>query len=123
MKSFGEIFWMEFPQQYYQTIKQEILSNGKEYILKVDENEYVDYLAEKYKIEPINIISDSETISEPVVDKELRRDMFGKDFISDVYIFTVSYQFTGHSGLFRVKPNPYTWSSYDIDVNPRSNSV
>jgi len=123
MKSFGEISWLEFQQNYYQTIKQEILSSGKEYILKVDENEYIEYLTEKYKIEPINIIYDSETVSEPVVDKEHRRDMFGRDYMSDIYIFAVSYQFTGHSGLFRVQPNPYIWSSYEIDVNSRSNIV
>ncbi len=123
MKSFGEISWMEFPQQYYQTIKQEVLSKDKEYILKVDEEEYVSYLIEKYRIEPINIISDSESISEPIMIKERLRDMFGQDYISDVYIFTVSYQFTGHKGLFRVQPNPYTRSSYDIDVNPMNNIV
>lgn len=123
MKSFGEISWMDFPQQYYQTIRQEIISNGKDYILKVDEDEYINYLTEKYRIEPLSIISDSETISEPVMDKERRRDMFGRDYISDVYIFTVSYQFTGHMGLFKVQPNPYTWSSYDINVNARNNIV
>lgn len=123
VKSFSEISWLDFPQNYYQTIKQEILSKGKDYILKVDENEYIKYLTDYYRLEPLKIISDSESVSEPLVDKERRRDMFGSEFISNVYIFTVSYQFTGHAGLFKVQPNPHTMTSYEIEVDTVSNIV
>ena len=37
MESFGEISWSEFPHNYIKTIRKEILSKGKEYILKVDD--------------------------------------------------------------------------------------
>lgn len=123
MKSFGEISWLYFPQIYYQTIKEEISSKGKEYILKVDENEFIDYLIEKYRIEPLKILSESKQVSEPRKSKEIRNDMFGREYMSDTYQFTVTYHFEGHGGLFKVQPNPYTWSSYEINVNLRNQTV
>lgn len=67
MKSFSEISWFDYRETYYQTIKEEISSKEKEYILKVDENEYIKYLIEKYRIEPLKILSQTKEISKPSV--------------------------------------------------------
>lgn len=123
MKSFGEISWSEFPQNYIKTIKQEILSKGKEYILKVDENEFIEYLLEKYKLEPLEIITETESVSEPIVENELTRNGLGYEHVIGVYIFTVSYQFSGHSDLFRVQPTPRIMRSYEIEVDSRASIV
>jgi hypothetical protein len=117
MKSFAEISWFDYHKQYFQNIRQEILSNGKDYILKVDEEEYIKYLVDKYSIEQLKILTESEHIGEPRKSREWRKDMFGSDYESDVFTFTVRYNFTGHPELFKVQPNPCTWSSYEILVN------
>ncbi len=123
MKSFSEVSWLDFPKTYYQTIKEKISSQGKEYILKVDENEYINYLIEHFRIEPLKVLMDTRQVSEPISSKERRQDMFGRDYISDCYSFIVTYIFEGHGGLFKVQPNPYTWSYYDINVNNQNKTV
>lgn len=116
MKSFSGISWLDFPRQHFDRIKEEILSKGKDYILKIDEDEFVEYLIEKYKLEPLKIYNETEYISEPKKGTERRRDDWGDYYNSDIYNFTVSYQFTGSQELFFVQPNPRTHVSYDIHV-------
>ncbi|MDR3706492.1 MAG: hypothetical protein P4L28_11370 [Paludibacteraceae bacterium] len=123
VESFSEIRGLEFPEIWYNTIKQEILSKSKDYILKVDENEYLDYLINKYNLEPLKVINESELISDPITSKEERKDMFGRYYISDVYIFTITYQFSGSAILFRVQSNPYTLTSYPLEIDNSSNRV
>lgn len=118
MRSFSETPWSDFSKGYYQTIKEEISSKGKDYVLKVDEDEFINYLVEKYRIEPLEILTDSEVVGNPEKSNEMRKDMFGQAYMADVYIFLVKYQFSGHGGLFRIQPNPYySYTSYNIDVD------
>ncbi|KIQ22161.1 hypothetical protein RT99_08165 [Flavobacterium sp. MEB061] len=116
MKSFSGISWLDFPAQHFGRIKEEILSKGKDYILKIDEEEFIDYLFEKYRLEPLKIYLETESISEPKKRIEKRSDPWGYYFDAEVYYFTVSYQFTGSEELFFVQPNPRTIVSYDINV-------
>lgn len=116
MKSFSGISWLDFPRRHFERIKEEILSKGKDYILKIDEDEFIQYLIEKYKLEPLKIYLETESISEPKKGTEKRKDDWGDYFNAEVYNFTVSYQFTGSQELFFVEPNPRTLISYDIHV-------
>lgn len=116
MESFSGISWSDFPRQHFNRIKEEILSKGKDYILKIDEDEFIEYLIEKYRLEPLEIYLETESISEPKKEIEKRRDDWGDYFSAEVYNFTVSYQFTGSQELFFVQPNPMTYVSYDIHV-------
>ncbi|HEX8014212.1 MAG TPA: hypothetical protein VF465_03180 [Flavobacterium sp.] len=116
MKSFSGISWSDFPTQHFHRIKEEILSKGKDYILKIDEDEFIEYLIEKYRLEPLKIYLETESISEPKKEIEKRSDPWGYYFDTEVYYFTVSYQFTGSEELFFVQPNPTTFISYDIYV-------
>ncbi len=123
MRSFSEIHWLDFPKTYFETIRQEILSNGKDYILKVDEDEYVKYLVEKYTIESLSVLTESEHISEPTKSTEMVYDMFGREVSATVLYFTITYNFTGHAGLFKVKPNPSGLVSHEINVNTHNSTV
>lgn len=116
MKSFSGISWLDFPTQHFGRIKEEILSKGKDYILKIDEEEFIEYLVEKYRLEPLQIFLETESISEPKKEIEERSDPWGYYFDAEVYYFTVSYEFTGSEELFFVQPNPRTTVSYDIHV-------
>ncbi len=123
MESFSKISWLDFPRIYTQTIIDEITSNGKDYILKVDENEYINYLIEKYRLEPLKILFETEEVSNPIKSQERRADMFGREFMANSWTFRITYEFQGNSDLFAVKPNPYTYASYDIDVDRRNSKV
>lgn len=116
MKSFSGISWLDFPRQHFDRIREEILSKGKDYILKIDEDEFIEYLIEKYRLEPLQIHLETESISEPKKEIETVRDDWGRYFDAEVYYFTVSYQFTGSEELFFVQSNPTTYTSYDIEV-------
>lgn len=116
MKSFSGISWLDFPAQHFDRIREEILSKGKDYILKIDEDEFIEYLIEKYRLEPLQIHLETESISEPKKEIENVRDDWGRYFDAEVYYFTVSYQFTGSEELFFVQSNPTTYISYDIEV-------
>lgn len=123
MKAFSKISWLEFPKIYTQTIIEEINSKGKDYILKVDENEYVKYLIEKYRLEPLKILVDTEEVSNPIKSQEQRNDGFGRIFMSNYWTFRITYRFEGSADLFAIKPNPYSHSTYDIDVNRQNSTV
>lgn len=117
MQAFNEISILEFPTEYYKKIQNEIDSQGKDFILNIDEEEYIQYLVNKYELEPLNIIHDSEHIGEPKKTKVRRRNMWSEEYMADAYTFRVTYNFTGTSELFKVAPNPHQMISYDISVS------
>lgn len=123
MDSFTKISWLDFPKIYYQNIREEINTKGKDYILKVDENEFVDYLIEKYRIDPLKILLESESVSQPTKSQVRRNNMWGETYLADTFIFTITYNFEGKADLFAVKPNPFTYATYDINVNQVQNTV
>jgi hypothetical protein len=120
MKSFTEISWHNFPQKRISKIKEEILSKGKNYILQIDENEFIEYLVDKYRLEPLNILFKTESVSEPKKTTERLTNPWGETYNAEVFNFTVTYQFTGSSELFQVVPNPRSYNSYEISVKNQS---
>ena len=123
MESFSIISWSDFPRIYTQTIIDEITSKGKDYILKVDEYEYVNYLIAKYRLEPLKILFETEDVSNPIKSQERMRGDFGREFMGNTWAFRITYQFQGNADLFAVKPNHYTYASYEIDVHRTKNKV
>jgi hypothetical protein len=124
MRAFYEIGWRDFYSEYLERIKKEILSQGKEYILKIDEDEYIKYLHEKYKLEPLKVLKDTENIIEPKKSKDFAYNRFKEKYEVDIYTFTVYYDFIGTVELFKVQPSSsYTMVSYDINVNTSNSKV
>lgn len=123
MQPFTKISWLDFPKIYSQNIIQEITSKGKEYILKIDENEFIDYLVEKYRLDPLIILYETENISTPIKSQVRKSNMFGEQYMAESLTFRISYNFEGSTDLFSIRPNPYTYASYDIDINDRSKTV
>ncbi|MCR8559305.1 hypothetical protein KXD93_16730 [Mucilaginibacter sp. BJC16-A38] len=124
MRSFNELSITEATDNWKNQIKSEVERQTKEYILKVDENEYLKYLQNRYALEPLVIDLSTENIGEPVKKRESRESRFHDErYVVDVYYFTISYQFTGASDIFRLRPNPWSMTSYDINVNEHRGSV
>lgn len=124
MRAFNEISFFQFKDAWFKEIKKTIEQKSKEYILGVDEEEFINYLDSEFRLEPLKIYKETEDISKPVISKEWFEDRaYREKFQREVYNFTVSYQFTGSPILFKVQSNPYTMTSYDISVNEHSNTV
>ena len=91
--AFAQTFWHDFAHVREGVMKDEILSKGKDYIIKVDEDEYKDYLFDKFLLEPIKILDDTEVIKEPVKFQKSSRDSFNRKIVHEGYSFTISYNY------------------------------
>ena len=125
MQSFSEISLYDFENGRNRSILNEIQSKGKDYILSIDQDEFINYLYEEYLIEPLCIDTATEFVGPPRIDKEtIRNERYDRGYYeTDVYTFTVRYNYTGTGELFRVQSNPWTMTSYEINVNESLRTV
>jgi hypothetical protein len=110
LKPFTQIQYSIYKVNYLKRIKDEINGKTKEYILGANEEEYKNYLIQKFTLEKLNIDKQSESYKTPSI--------FGNR-----YFFEIMYNFTGSIELFSIKPNPFTMRSYQVYVNKDSNKV
>jgi hypothetical protein len=122
VRSFNEIPFHDFAERRLADIKNEIKHQGKDYILLVDENEYTNYLVEKYALEPL-VLSDMNHIEEPNKSTEHRRDMFDEIYSATSYTFHINYDFTGTAELFGVRPNTRSLTSLQIFIDEQQKKV
>jgi hypothetical protein len=125
MRSFNEIPLYDFENGIHGAIVKEIQSKGKDYILNVEEQEFIEYLHQKYVLEPLHVYEETESFTTPRVSKEKFNDNMygGSSYEVDTYTFTIKYKYSGSSELFRVSSNPRTMTSYEINVDSRSQLV
>jgi len=107
MRSFNEISQYNFENDRQGDIVKEIQSKGKDYILKVDEQEYINYLYDKYLLTPLTVDKDSETFDTPRIAKErINAEAYGRYYDDvDTYTFKIKYKYTGSDELFRDHSN------------------
>ena len=121
MRAFNEIDSFTYTDKLHERITSEIEGLTKEYILGVDENDYKNYLIEKYTLEPLKIFFDKEKIERPTSSKEWFEDRFyGEKYQRDVYHFSVAYPFTVSPALFKIHPSTWAMTSYDINIDERN---
>lgn len=124
IRTFTEVDSFSAIDQWKELIRKKIESETKEYILGVEEEEYINFLIEDFKVIPLIIYEESEQIEQPKVTKEKMTGRFRDyEYEQDVYIFTARYTFSGSTVLFKIRPSSWTMTSYDISVNEHSNSV
>ncbi|AHW62334.1 hypothetical protein FH5T_19830 [Draconibacterium orientale] len=124
IKTFSEVESFSAIEQWKEQIKKKIESETKEYILGVEEEDYINFLIEDFKVTPLVIYEESEQIDQPKTKKETMTGRFRDyEYEQDVYIFTVRYTFSGSIVLFKIRPSTWAWTSYDISVNEHSNTV
>lgn len=124
IRTFSEVDSYTARNQWKDQIKNKIESKEKEYILGVDEEEYINYLIEEFSIIPLTIYEESEKTDQPEVLKEKMQDRFREyEYERDVYLFTISYTYSGSKELFKIRPSSWTMTSYDIFVDERLNTV
>jgi len=125
MKAFNEIDHYEFINGRRAEVVKEIQSKGKEFILRVDEQEFISYLQNKYRLEPLKIIIESESFDQPHTSKERITDyQYARGYYeADVYTFTIKYSYEGSDELFYARTNPWNMKSYHIMVENKSKQV
>lgn len=118
IKAFLEEEWDNAVFSIDYQIKSEMDSEEKSYILNVDEQIYIDYFYNKYYFIPLKIFPETEEFREPltIVENYYNKEM-GRSYERDVYKFTIKYKFEGTAFLFRLKPNRFVNTTYEIDVN------
>lgn len=102
-KIFYGINFFEHVRKKYDEIYNEIRSHPEEYILQVDEDEYINYLVEKYKFNLLTFYFDEESIEE------------------NNNTITYYLPFDGDKELLEFKPNPCTM--WTIRIFLKSNCV
>lgn len=125
MRAFNEISHYDFENGRHADIIKEIQSKGKDYILKVDEQEFICYLHDKYTLEPLKILVETESFNAPHTSKERFTDhQYTRGYYeADVYTFTIKYNYQGSDELFYVHTNPWNMTSYDISIDKRTKNV
>ncbi|KAA6319488.1 hypothetical protein EZS27_030625 [termite gut metagenome] len=122
--SFNEISYFNFKDQVKSLVREEINEKNKDYILNVDEAEYIEYLKDNFTLQPLRILNDTEIVEQPKIVKDIIEDTrLRRGFEAQFYEFTAKYHFEGSAILFRVQPNPRTMTSYEITINEHSNTV
>lgn len=124
VNSFNEIPYFNFKDQLKNLIKKEIYGKDKDYILNVDESEYIEYLKNDCCLQPLKILNETEVVEQPKIVKEvINNPRFRHGYEVESYEFTVKYTFEGSAILFKVQPNPWTMTSYRINVNEHNSTV
>ena len=125
MNSFNKINIDDFQNDRQADIIKEIQSKGKDYILKIDEQELINYLHDKYLLEPLTIHTDTESFDTPHTSKERHTNhSYDRGYHDvDVYSFTIKYSYSGSDELFYVHTNPWNITSYDITLDKRLKKV
>ena len=111
-RPFNEIDVETYFTQLTDRIKQEILSNSKDYVIGVNRSEYIDYLVAKYTIEELIIDFDSEQVSLcSEKEKENRDGGWHRGVFKYIeYQFCVKFKYSGNTDILRLKPSCFKWS-------------
>jgi hypothetical protein len=121
MRIFREVQLSDLFQTKHIDLNAEVKSEDKNRLLNVNETEYLSYLVNRYRIEPLVFAWDS--LSASYSEKFIPAEQFPFDFSVEEgesypkQVITFHLPFTGHSGLLRCKPSssPVVWGM-NVDV-------
>ncbi len=114
----------DFSQGYSNQIYSEIEGQGKEYVLNVNEEEYEDFLVQKYTLEPIEVFKESEqrhTPTEKIITK--RRDYDGGAIQVNGYSCRVTYNYSGSNILFNYHPSSFIVKGYEAEIDKVQSTI
>ncbi len=127
IKSFSGTVWHQYTSNLKNKITREIESATDDYILNVNEVEYINYLMEKFTLHQLTINNDSEEILEPIVIKVPSKDFpySGGRYgcYKEGFLITISYSFEGDAELFTIRPESFTLTTYEITIDKSAKTV
>jgi hypothetical protein len=99
-------------------IREEIYNANEDYILNVNESEYIEYLYDQLSLEPIAFDFEN-AYAEPVEKNVEVNDLFGfyENTIQRRMVYVYHIPFTGNHELLKLKPSTYTLWTEKIQTN------
>lgn len=116
-KIFCEDNLYEYLRKLERRIKDEIYNSEDDYILNVNDSEYIEYLHDKFSIEPITFDFDNAYAEEPIEREVEVRQPFFEALTTQrraAYIFHIPY--TGTFDLLKLKPSTFTLWTEEIQA-------
>lgn len=125
MRMYNQVSFSDFEKDLLSKLVKEIKQKDKQYILGVDETQYIDYLFNEYVIEALHILEDTESVGTPKVSQRTTTNAiyYGGSCVIEVYTFTIKYGYTGSGRMFAVTPNPFILGSFDLIVDDNAKTV
>src|SRR5437867_9177105 len=111
MRMFREVWLRDFLEARLINLREEIQSAPKNYLLNANETQYVDYLLSRYRVDPLLILFDQQTISDR--EEMIAAERFPFDFgveEGEQYpkqVITYHLPFSGDPELLRCKPSSW----------------
>lgn len=121
MKIFSEVELSTRLNFYLQSIRNDIFQRDENYILNVNEQEFIEHIIEKARIEPLSINFDSIEVSDH--ERSIPAENFpdygfhvrsGQRYTKTVYVFHLP--FSGSDELLRMMPSARILWTADVDV-------
>lgn len=111
------IGWFEFSDERIKNLEKEILNQSKYYILNTNEEDYKNYLLNKYSLEQLSIIESSKR-NYPPVQKEHEKDPNIRSYRSYTYYeCKTSFEFCGNRDLWYVRGTTFTLAGTDFSIS------
>ncbi|WP_020538812.1 hypothetical protein [Lewinella cohaerens] len=116
IRAFNEISSIDFENEKIDLITKKIESEDKNYLIGVNEEEYISFLINEFSVEPLVIHFDQELIEEPKVKKRWVDNFraYDEKYQVDSYIFKIKIPYEGSPELLSVRPSTYVMSFGDI---------
>src|SRR5258706_683326 len=125
MRMFREVWLRDFLEARLINLHEEIQSAGKDYLLNANETKYVDYLLSRYRVDPLLISFDQQTISDR--EEMIAAERFPFDFgveEGEEYpkqVITYHLPFSGDQELLRCKPS--SWIDWTARVQTTKSEI
>lgn len=123
MRIFGERDLREYLGERLSRLQKEVHAEGNNQLLNVNETQYIDYLVERYRVDPLILHWDDMTVSER--EELIPAERFPFDFGMDEFnrgkrypkqVITYEIPFTGDRELLRCKPSTSILWTQDLRV-------
>jgi hypothetical protein len=120
MRVFKEIELRNFLEKHCDMLNQEVHSEDKDKILNMNETKYIDYLVDRYQIEPLEFFWDKKYVTE--CEKMIPAARFPTEFFFErngeypKQIITYHIPYSGNKDLLRCSPTTRLMWSQDIKI-------
>lgn len=121
MKIFMEIELQNFLETYLNKLNQEIQSEDKNKLLNMNETKYIDYLADRYQIEPLEFFWDKKYVTEcekmipaeshPSADFFIKK---GEKYLRQIITYHIPY--SGNEDLLRCSRSYFPGWSTEVQI-------
>lgn len=117
MKIFSEKRFWDFENETKLKIEKKINGLAKNYILNVNEEEYIQSLQIEYELIPLKLFLENIEILEPKRKNIKYQDRYNqRTYDREIYEFSVYIPFEGSEELFSLKASSWVMTTYEVEI-------